>query len=176
MHSRRSSQLTLSQRRASSIDSDDETSAQASLPQPITTGQVRLLGNPNRTSAPTTHPRPLPTPNKSSTSFPRNLLPSAPASPPTPAPSPTPHQRAPSWQSAGEDEDTFLRDARSHFNVLGSAEKQRFLAEVLNLCDNQQLSFVHSFVSPRLKRDPFVTLPTEICLRVWLSNSHVLKS
>lgn len=72
----------------------------------------------------------------------------------------------PSWQSAGEDEDTFLRDARSHFSVLGQAEKQRFLAEVLNLCDSQLLSFVHHFVSPRLKKDPFETLPNELCLRV----------
>lgn len=170
MHSRDPSQLSLGERRASSLDFDDEANSRASLPQPISTGHVRLLGNANRNSVPNTHPKPLPTPNKpTTTSFPRSLLPSAPASPPTPAPSPTPHQRAPSWQSTGDYEDTFLRDARSYFNVLGNAEKQRFLAEVLNLCDNQQLSFVHNFVSPRLKRDPFMTLPTEICLRVWLS-------
>ncbi|EGD99979.1 F-box and WD repeat-containing protein [Trichophyton tonsurans CBS 112818] len=109
--------------------------------------------------------KPLSTPSKARPTL-HNLHPSAPASPPTPAPSPTPHQRVPSWQSAGEDEDTFLRDARSHFSVLGQAEKQRFLAEVLNLCDSQLLSFVHHFVSPRLKKDPFETLPNELCLRV----------
>ncbi|KAM5432156.1 hypothetical protein McanCB49686_006428 [Microsporum canis] len=109
--------------------------------------------------------KPLSTPSKARPTL-HNLHPSAPASPPTPAPSPTPHQRVPSWQSAGEDEDTFLRDARSHFSALGQAERQRFLAEVLNLCDSQSLSFVHHFVSPRLKKDPFETLPNELCLRV----------
>lgn len=94
------------------------------------------------------------------------MLQSAPASPPTPAPSPTPHERAPIWNDAGEDEDAFLRDTRSHFSRLGRAERQRFLAEVLNLCDSQQLSFVLGFVSPRLKKDPFSCLPNELCLRV----------
>lgn len=170
MHSRNSSELSLGQRRTSSLGFDDEANPRASIPQPISTNQLRLLGNLNRNSVPNTHPKPLPTPNKSTTSFPRNLLPSAPASPPTPAPSPTPHQRVPDWQNAGEDEDTLLHDAKSFFNVLGNSEKQRFLAELLNLCDNQQLSFVHNFVSPRLKRDPFMTLPTEICLRVCISS------
>ncbi len=96
----------------------------------------------------------------------QNLMPSAPASPPTPAPSPTPQGPAPMWNDAREDEDAFLRDTRSHFSRLGRAERQRFLAEVLNLCDSQQLSFVHGFVSPRLKRDPFSFLPNELCLRV----------
>ncbi|KAI9826394.1 MAG: hypothetical protein M1832_000311 [Thelocarpon impressellum] len=113
------------------------------------------------------HPRPLPTPSRPIASpIPHNLLPSAPASPPTPAPSPTPHQRAPSWTDAGENEDAFLRDARSHFSQLDGSERQRFLAEVLNLCDSQQLSFVHGFVSPRLKKDPFNILPNELCLRI----------
>ncbi|KAI9895054.1 MAG: hypothetical protein M1814_000279 [Vezdaea aestivalis] len=112
-------------------------------------------------------PRPLPVSTRTPVSpLHNNLPPSAPASPPTPAPSPTPHQRAPSWTNAGEDEDKFLRDARSRFICLDSAERQRFLAEMLNLCDNQQLSFVHSFVSPRLKKDPFRRLPDELCLRV----------
>ncbi|KPI39514.1 F-box/WD repeat-containing protein 7 [Cyphellophora attinorum] len=65
-------------------------------------------------------------------------LPSAPASPPTPAPSPTPYQRVPSWTSAGENEDSSY----------GTQD------------------FVHHFVSPRLKKDPFEHLPDELCLRV----------
>jgi hypothetical protein len=93
-------------------------------------------------------------------------LPSAPASPPTPAPSPTPYQRVPSWTSAGENEDSFLRDTRVHFGSLNQAERQRYLAELLNMCDNNLLSFVHHFVSPRLKKDPFEHLPDELCLRV----------
>jgi hypothetical protein len=94
------------------------------------------------------------------------VLPSAPASPPTPAPSPTPYQRAPSWTSASENEDAFLRDARLHFASLNAAERQRHLAELLNMCDSNLLSFVHHFVSPRLKKDPFEHLPDELCLRV----------
>jgi hypothetical protein len=40
------------------------------------------------------------------------------------------------------------------------------------MCDSTQLSFVHHFVSPRLKKDPFEHLPDELCLRVSLL--HVL--
>jgi F-box and WD-40 domain protein CDC4 len=114
------------------------------------------------------HPRPLPTPTRSMVSPLQNLLPSAPASPPTPAPSPTPQlHRLPTWSTANENEDTFLRDARPHFSRLDPQERQRFLAEILNLCDSQQLSFVLNYVSPRLKKDPFKSLPNELCLRVW---------
>lgn len=113
------------------------------------------------------HPRPLPTPTRPIVSPLQNLLPSAPASPPTPAPSPTPQiHRLPTWSTANENEDTFLRDARPHFSRLDSQERQRFLAEILNLCDSQQLSFVLNYVSPRLKKDPFKSLPNELCLRV----------
>ncbi|KAK6517919.1 hypothetical protein TWF506_005093 [Arthrobotrys conoides] len=112
-------------------------------------------------------PRPLHTPSRQMVSNISNLLPSAPASPPTPAPSPTPQiHRLPTWSTANASEDTFLRDARPHFLRLDASEKQRFLAEILNLCDSQQLSFVLNYVSPRLKKDPFKTLPNELCLRV----------
>jgi len=118
----------------------------------------------------TSHPRPLPAPRTMVPSL-QNLLPSAPASPPTPAPSPTPQiHRLPTWSTANENEDTFLRDARPHFSKLDSQERQRFLAEILNLCDSQQLSFVLNYVSPRLKKDPFKTLPNELCLRVCISS------
>ncbi|KAI9827919.1 MAG: hypothetical protein M1819_006862 [Sarea resinae] len=159
--------LSLAQRRASMMDSDDEISPTTTRPAPIA-----LPGSSSRTSrskdpVSTSHPRPLPTPSRANPSpIPHNLLPSAPASPPTPAPSPTPHQRAPTWTTANEHEDAFLRDARSHFSRLDAAERQRYLAEILNLCDSHQLSFVHSFVSPRLKKDPFQILPNELCLRI----------
>lgn len=105
---------------------------------------------------------------KTVTSIPPNLLPSAPASPPTPAPSPTPHQRSLNWQPSGteEDEDSFLLNARMHFNSLSNAKKQKFLMGILGLCDSQNLSFVSSFVSPRLRKDPFMVFPNELCLRV----------
>ncbi|KAH0608465.1 uncharacterized protein H6S33_001599 [Morchella sextelata] len=113
------------------------------------------------------HPRPLPTPTRPIVSPLQNLLPSAPASPPTPAPSPTPQlHRLPTWSTANENEDAILKDVRPHFSRLDSQERQRFLAEILNLCDSQQLSFVLNYVSPRLKKDPFKSLPNELCLRV----------
>ncbi len=98
--------------------------------------------------------------------LPHSLLPSAPTSPPTPAPSPTPHQKAPDWSTAAEHEDTQVRDVRALFSRMNDAEKQRLLAELLNMCNSHQLSFVHNFVSPRLKKDPFTNLPNELCLRV----------
>jgi F-box and WD-40 domain protein CDC4 len=52
------------------------------------------------------------------------------------------------------------------FADMNDAEKQRLLAELLNLCNSQQLAFVQEFVSPRLKKDPFTTCPDELCLRV----------
>ncbi|TGZ80948.1 WD40 repeat-like protein [Ascodesmis nigricans] len=131
-------------------------------------GEYRITGLPRR-QEPVAHPvpRPLPTPSRPIVSPLQNLLPSAPASPPTPAPSPTPQiHRLPTWTNANENEDTFLRDARPHFSRLDGPERQRFLAEILNLCDSQQLSFVLNYVSPRLKKDPFTSLPNELCLRV----------
>jgi F-box and WD-40 domain protein CDC4 len=49
---------------------------------------------------------------------------------------------------------------------MNRAERLRLLGELLNLCDSQELSFVADFVSPRLKKDPFLVLPTELSLRV----------
>ena len=105
---------------------------------------------------------------KTVTSIPPNLLPSAPASPPTPAPSPTPHQRPLNWQPSAVDneDDSFFMNARIHFNSLPNAKKQKFLMGILSLCDSQNLSFVSSFVSPRLRTDPFMVFPNELCLRV----------
>jgi len=105
-------------------------------------------------------PRPIHTPTSPMAStIPHNLLPSAPASPPTPAPSPTPLGRAPDWSTAAEHEDANVRHVRSVFVEMNDAEKQRLLAELLNLCSSQQLAFVQDFVSPRLKKDPFMTFP-----------------
>jgi F-box and WD-40 domain protein CDC4 len=152
------------QLRASSIDRDAEYHASRPISQSNNANHSRS----SRSISSISHhfPKPIPIPNRSTTAIPHNLLPSAPASPPTPAPSPTPYQSAPSWSSAGENEDSYLRDARSYFSVLNPAERQRYLTELLNMCDNHLLSFVHQFVSPRLKKDPFAHLPNELCLRV----------
>ncbi|KAJ5666395.1 uncharacterized protein N7477_008843 [Penicillium maclennaniae] len=103
---------------------------------------------------------------KNITPIPANLLPSAPASPPTPAPSPTPHQRPPNWVSSDEEENTFLLNLRIHFSTLSNARKQKLLEGILDVCDSQQLSFVSSYVGPRLRKDPFQVFPNELCLRV----------
>ena len=130
-------------------------------------------------SSPTTHarkpnrmsrsaaPRPIITPaSPMGSAIPHSLLPSAPASPPTPAPSPTPTQRAPDWSTAAEHEDSQIKNTRVQFSEMNRAERLRLLGELLNLCDSHELSFVAEFVSPRLKKDPFMELPTELCLRV----------
>ncbi|KAL6702490.1 hypothetical protein ACN47E_001615 [Coniothyrium glycines] len=112
-------------------------------------------------------PRPIITPTSPlSSTIPHNLLPSAPASPPTPAPSPTPTQRVPDWSTAAEHEDADIKSIRANFSDMNRAERLRLLGELLNLCDSQELSFVAEFVSPRLKKDPFTVLPTELCLRI----------
>ncbi len=169
MVAKESVNLSIAQRRASLNHSEDNeispTSRSTAMPMASSFQLARAKGPISQS-----HPQPLPTPSRPTTSpMSHSLIPSAPASPPTPAPSPTPHQRVPSWSTAGEDEDSYLRNARSHFSELNGAARQRYLAEILNLCNSQQLSFVHSFVSPRLKKDPFDgMLPIELCLRVRL--------
>ena len=153
----------LSPRRTSFADDDREYAVSRSAPQSISTHTSKA----NRSNLEDyAHPRPLPTPGRSATSIPPNLLPSAPASPPTPAPSPGPHSRAPNWTFAGENEVGFLRESTRYFEHLDSSQRERFLGELLNMCNNQQLVFVHNFVAPKLKKDPFLHLPNELCLRV----------
>jgi len=69
------------------------------------------------------------------------------------------------YQEAGPSGDFFSRSWNPEAN---SAERQRYLEEILSHCDSRQLSFVHNFVSPRLKKDPFTFLPDELCFRVSL--------
>lgn len=58
------------------------------------------------------------------------------------------------------------RHMRAVFADMDQDERQRMLAELLNMCDGKLLGFVASFVGPRLKRDPFSVLPNELCLRI----------
>ncbi|ORY84755.1 WD40-repeat-containing domain protein [Protomyces lactucae-debilis] len=83
--------------------------------------------------------------------------------PPTPAASPAPVDRIPLWQDA---EDPVLRDTRAHFAALKSIERQRYLAELLNLCTSYELASVAAYVSPRLKKDFLKCLPVELALRI----------
>ena len=146
-------------------------------PRPINTPSSSLSNVPTM---------PIPIPSNPSV-IPGNTLPSAPASPPTPAPSPTPMQRAPDWSTADPREDCGdidldddlpgsaftstsagfgYRHMRAMFADMDNNERQRMLAELLNMCDGKLLGFVANFVGPRLKRDPFSTLPNELCLRI----------
>ena len=90
----------------------------------------------------------------------------SPPPPPTPAASPGPSHIQPDWSDAADDEDFFLAKVRQHFKNCTGPQRTRVLADLLNLCTSQQLSFVHQFVSPLLKKDPFTSLPDELCLRV----------
>jgi hypothetical protein len=156
--------------RASLADNDIEYTAPLCTLQSISTQPSKAI---RLNAEEYAHPRPLPTPGRSAGSLPPNLLPSAPASPPTPAPSPGPHSRAPNWTFAGENEVGFLRESTRYFERLDSAQRERFLGELLNMCNNQQLVFVNNFVAPKLKKDPFLHLPNELCLRVSCGTPHV---
>ncbi|KAH8894972.1 hypothetical protein GQ53DRAFT_779789 [Thozetella sp. PMI_491] len=90
----------------------------------------------------------------------------SPPPPPTPAASPGPSHVLPDWTTAADDEDLFLSQLRQHFVKCSSPQRTRLLADLLNLCTSQQLSFVHQFVSPLLKKDPFTSFPDELCLRI----------
>lgn len=90
-----------------------------------------------------------------------------PPPPPTPAASPgLDSLTRPDWSGAHDDEDIFLGQIRSYFKVKTGPERMRILGDLLNLCTSQQLSFVSQYVSPLLKKDPFTSLPDELCLRV----------
>jgi len=90
----------------------------------------------------------------------------SPPPPPTPAASPGPTEAQPDWSDAADDEDFFLSHVRQHFKTCSGPHRNRILADLLNMCTTQQLSFVHQFVSPLLKKDPFTSLPDELCLRI----------
>ncbi|KAF4591589.1 WD domain and F-box domain containing protein [Ophiocordyceps camponoti-floridani] len=90
----------------------------------------------------------------------------SPPPPPTPAASPGPANCQPDWSDASVDEDFFLSKVRQHFKGCSGPQRTRILADLLNLCTSPQLSFVHQFVSPLLKKDPFTSLPDELCLRI----------
>lgn len=115
---------------------------------------------------------------------------SPPASPPTPAPSPRQMHRAPDWSTADEREELGelvlddevlsrqpsltdsaghgfgLRTMRAMFADMDNDERQRCLAELLNMADGKLLGFVANFVGPRLRHDPMNILPDELCLRI----------
>lgn len=112
-------------------------------------------------------PRGPPTPSMSTPAADfEQQIPNSPPHPPTPAASPGPSHMQPDWSNAEDDEDFFLAQVRQYFQNCSGPRRTRLLADLLNQCTSQQLSFVHQFVSPLLKKDPFTSLPDELCLRV----------
>jgi len=90
------------------------------------------------------------------------------SSPPTPAPSPTPFPPSTkqAWVSSANGWDQVGSHLGSYFTFLRPYEKQQFLAEILDRCNTDQLSFVHAYVSPKLKKDFLKHLPAELGLRI----------
>ncbi len=114
-------------------------------------------------------PRGPPTPSMSTPAADFDQVTGSPPPPPTPAASPGPSHARLNWSNAGEDEEAYLSGLRKYFVQCNGGQRTRLLADLLNLCTSGQLSFVHQFVSPLLKKDPFTTLPDELCLRVRIS-------
>lgn len=159
----------------SNIDDGDLSPTRATLTLNTNTGSnVRLNSRVDKVVQ--TRPRGPPTPNMTTPSAdPDSPTHSShdPPPPPTPAASPGPDRIQPDWSDAGDQEDFFLAKVRHHFRDATSAERMRILGDLLNLCTSQQLSFVRQYVDPLLKKDPFTSLPNEICLRVQSAYLHM---
>ncbi|KAL5613587.1 hypothetical protein FOVSG1_002650 [Fusarium oxysporum f. sp. vasinfectum] len=150
--------MSFSERRGSAL-SDDLTLGTST--NPMVNHRLEKLPQQQR------HLRGPPTPSMSTPAadFDQQLT-GSPPPPPTPAASPGPSHFQPDWSDAADDEDFFLAKVRQHFKNCSGPQRTRVLADLLNLCTSQQLSFVHQFVSPLLKKDPFTSLPDELCLRI----------
>lgn len=101
-----------------------------------------------------------------SADFNQQLSAGSPPPPPTPAASPGPSQSQPDWGNAEEDESIIISTMRESFLKATAPEKKRILEDLVSMCTSQQLSFLLQLVSPRLKKDPMMSLPDELCLRV----------
>lgn len=164
---------SLAERRASAVvcstseDGDVSPSTRATLTLNTQASNARM--NARVKDIASTRPRGPPTPNMPTPSAEIDSPCSnhdGPPPPPTPAASPGPDHPQPDWSDAGDQEDIFLSKIRHYFKHSSAPERTRILGDLLNLCTSQQLSFVHQYVSPLLKKDPFTSLPNEICLRV----------
>lgn len=146
---------------------DPDSPTKATLTLNTSTGNVRMPQRVEKIGQ--TRPRGPPTPNMTTPSAdPDSPTQSShdPPPPPTPAASPGPEQLRPDWSDAGDEEDLFLSQMRHYFKQSSHSQRTRMLGDILNLCTSQQLSFVRQYVDPLLKKDPFVCLPNELCLRV----------
>ncbi|KAJ2963899.1 hypothetical protein NQZ79_g1078 [Umbelopsis isabellina] len=60
----------------------------------------------------------------------------------------------------------YIRKVKTIFQQLTTEQKQFFLYEIINCCDNQQLTFVSDIIAPKLKIDFLKELPIEISLHI----------
>ena len=123
---------------------------------------------------------PTPSMTTPAVEYDQQLVMGSPPPPPTPAASPGPPATLLDWgahatadDQDNEEEQMFIANVRSHFKHFPGPRRTRILANLLGLCTPSQLSFVHQFVSPLLKKDPFRTLPDELCMRV---SRHIQQS
>jgi F-box and WD-40 domain protein CDC4 len=65
-----------------------------------------------------------------------------------------------------EDQLNHLRQLKHAFQQLSSQQKQFLLAEIINCCDNSQLTYLNDLIAPRLKIDFLKELPIEISLHI----------
>jgi F-box and WD-40 domain protein CDC4 len=150
-----------------SEDGDLSPTTRATLTLNTNTNNVRLPSRVDKIVQ--SRPRGPPTPNMMTPSAdPDSPTHSShdPPPPPTPAASPGPDHPQPDWSNAGDEEDYYLSNMRVHFNNSSHPERTRLLADLLNICNSRELSFVRQYIDPLLKKDPFTSLPNEICLRV----------
>ncbi len=164
--------LSLTERRASLVFNNDDGSVSPTRALTLNTNTDRILIPPrvdNKVLQTRPQVRGPPTPNMTTPSADPNSPTHSshdPPPPPTPAASPGPDQVRPDWSDAGDEEDIFLAKIRHHFQCSSNSERMRIMGDLLNICTSQQLSFVRQYVDPLLKKDPFTSLPNEICLRV----------
>ncbi|CAJ2505981.1 Uu.00g001110.m01.CDS01 [Anthostomella pinea] len=152
--------LSFSERRGSTMSCGEELSLSTTSAGPVIVNQ-RL----DKMAQPRPRGPPTPSMNTPAADFDQQLT-GSPPHPPTPAASPGPTNAQPDWSDAADDEDFFLANVRQVFKTCSGPHRNRILADLLNMCTTQQLSFVHQFVSPLLKKDPFTSLPDELCLRI----------
>lgn len=157
-------QRSLAERRASTTANDDNGQTSPTRLTPLTL--ITKTPVPALVEQSLLRPQGPPTPNMTTPSTEPLEHQDSTVRPPTPAESPGLYHTQPDWSGAVEDENKFLQDVKNGFTPLNSAARQRVLSEMLRLCNSSQLSFVHQFVSPLLKKDPFTSLPEELCLRV----------
>lgn len=68
-------------------------------------------------------------------------------------------------------------DMCSRFSQMDGDGQRALLSDLLDMCDTRLLAYVHEYATPRLKRDPFMVLPNELCLRVGFDfGFHMLHS